>query len=62
MKRAQRCRNWLSLLQEQLDEPQSWKLIETGLKDTNTKVRMEACRSLGKRQDDDSLRLLAGDW
>ena len=43
----------------QLDDPQSWKLIETGLKDTNTKVRMEACRSLGKRQDDDSLRLLA---
>jgi len=42
-----------------LDSAESLSLIESGLKDPSTKVRMEACRSLGGRRGSDSVRLLA---
>ncbi len=42
-----------------LEGPAALKLIEQGLDDTSTKVRMEACRSLGMMSDDDdATRLL----
>ena len=42
-----------------LEGTESLELIETGLNDVSTKVRMEACRSLGIRGDKESLQLLA---
>ncbi len=41
-----------------LDSEQGIKLIETALDDPSAKVRMEACKSLGKKSDEDSTRLL----
>ncbi|SMP50267.1 HEAT repeat-containing protein [Neorhodopirellula lusitana] len=35
------------------------KLVEKGLDDDNLKVRMEACRALGNRPEDEAARLLA---
>lgn len=35
------------------------ELIEKGLDDDSIKVRMEACRALGKRKEDNALQLLA---
>ncbi len=34
-------------------------MIDKGLDDDSTKVRMEACQALGKRQGDDAARMLA---
>lgn len=42
-----------------LDDPVALSMIETGLDDSSTKVRMEACRSLGMKSGDESTRLLA---
>ncbi|MCM2369329.1 HEAT repeat domain-containing protein [Aporhodopirellula aestuarii] len=40
-------------------DPGVLKLIEKGLSDDVIKVRMEACRALGNRTEDDAARLLA---
>jgi HEAT repeats len=40
------------------DSDQSMELIRTGLKDSVSKVRMEACRSLGKLPSEDAARTL----
>ena len=42
-----------------LDSAESLSLLESGLNDVSTKVRMEACRSLGHRDDEEAIRLLA---
>lgn len=42
-----------------MEGSKSLDLIKTGLNDSSTKVRMEACRSLGLRGDKESLQLLA---
>ncbi len=39
--------------------PKASEIIEQGLKDDSVKVRMEACRSLGRRGDESSALLLA---
>lgn len=41
-----------------LDGPSAMAMIEQGLDDPSMKVRMEACRSLGKKQNDQATRLL----
>jgi hypothetical protein len=42
-----------------LDSPTALEMIEQGLDDTSTKVRMEACRSLGRKsENEDATRLL----
>lgn len=41
-----------------LDDPAAIRMIESGLDDASVKVRMEACRSLGKKSGDDATRLL----
>lgn len=41
---------------------ESMEIIEQGLDDGSTKVRMEACRALGKRQDEEAARLLASTY
>lgn len=42
-----------------LDAATAMPMIEKGLDDSSMKVRMEACRALGTRGDEDSARLLA---
>ena len=42
-----------------LANPQAMPIIEKGLDDTSVKVRMEACRVLGLREDDEAVRMLA---
>lgn len=42
-----------------LSTPEAANLIEKGLDDDSFKVRMEACRSLGRRAGDESIRSLA---
>jgi hypothetical protein len=42
-----------------LTDPSAVAMIEKGLDDDSMKVRMEACRALGERPSDESVRLLA---
>jgi hypothetical protein len=41
------------------NDPSSLDLIERGLDDASMKVRMEACNSLGRRQEEQSAKMLA---
>ena len=40
-------------------DPSMLELIEQGLKDDSLKVRMEACRALGRRREEEASRMLA---
>ncbi len=42
-----------------IDEAAALSIIQDGLKDESTKVRMEACRALSRQKTDESARLLA---
>jgi HEAT repeat protein len=41
-----------------LNDPAAMRMIEQGLDDSSTKVRMEACRSLSLKTGDDATRML----